>query len=108
VGGWDNGKNKMLYKKLAELYEKLSATTKRLEKTDILSKFLKEIHESDKDILYLILGDIYPEYDERKIGISSQLAIKAISKATGTENSSVVSEWTHIGDLGKVAEKLKL
>tara|TARA_Y100000310_G_scaffold322704_1_gene382046 strand:+ start:5499 stop:7202 length:1704 start_codon:yes stop_codon:yes gene_type:complete len=97
----------MQYKKLAEFYEEASSTTKRLEKIKILSKFLKTIHESDKDVLYLLLGDIYPEYDERRIGISNQLAIKAISKATGTEEKQVVIEWKSIGDLGKVAEKLK-
>ena len=96
----------MRYKKLAELYEKVSSTTKRLEKTKILSKFLKEINESDKEVLYLLLGDIYPEYNEKKIGISNQLTIKAISKATGTDSKEVVKEWKSIGDLGKVSEKL--
>ena len=97
----------MLYKKLAEFYEEASSTTKRLEKIKILSKFLKEIHETDKDVLYLLLGDIYPEYDERRIGISNQLTIKAISKATGTEEKEVISEWKSLGDLGDVAKKLK-
>ncbi len=96
----------MKYAKLVELYEALSSTTKRLEKTEILSKFLKTIESSDKDVMYLLLGEIYPEYDERKIGISNQLAIKAISKSTGTESKKVVEEWRKIGDLGKVAEKL--
>ncbi|VVB84034.1 DNA ligase [uncultured archaeon] len=96
----------MRYLKLAELYESLSETAKRLEKTEILSEFLKELSESDRDVLYLLMGDIYPEYNEKKIGISSQLAIKAISKATGTEKGKVVKEWKSIGDLGKVAEKL--
>jgi DNA ligase-1 len=97
----------MQYKKLAEFYEEVSGTTKRLEKIEILSKFLRYIPESDKDVLYLLLGDIYPEYDERRIGISNQLAIKVISKSTGTEKKEVVKEWKLIGDLGKVAEKLK-
>jgi DNA ligase 1 len=96
----------MRYLKLAELYESLSATTKRLEKTEILSKFLKDLSESDNEVLYLLLGDIYPEYTEKKIGVSSQLAIKAISKATGINKEKVVKEWKSIGDLGKVAEKL--
>jgi DNA ligase-1 len=96
----------MRYKDLAQLYESLSATTKRLEKTDILSKFLKHLDEKDKDVLYLLLGDIYPEYDERRIGVSNQLVIKAISKATGLEKKKVVHEWKEIGDLGKVAEVL--
>lgn len=99
---------KMRYEKLAELYQKLEETPSRLEKIDILSKFLMLIHEDDKDVLYLLLGDIYPQYDERKIGISSQLAIKAISSSTGTDKNSVVSEWKKIGDLGEVAKKLTL
>jgi len=96
----------MKYQKLAELYEKVSGTTKRLEKTDILSKFLKELSIEDKEVMYLLLGDIYPEYDERRIGISNQLAIKAISKATGIENKEVVKKWKKIGDIGEVAEEL--
>lgn len=95
----------MIYKKLAELYEELDSTTKRLEKIKILSKFLEYLLEEEKDILYLLSGRIYPEYDERKIGISNQLAIKAISKATGISEKDVVKEWKKIGDLGKVAEE---
>ena len=98
----------MRYQKLTDLYEELSSTTKRLEKIDILSKFLKHLSEKDRDVLYLLLGDIYPEYDERRIGISNQLAIKAISKATGIDTKNVVHEWKVIGDLGKVSEKLTL
>jgi len=96
----------MRYLKLAELYENLSATTKRLEKTEILAKFLRLISKEDKDILYLLLGEIYPQYDERKIGISDKLVIKSISKSTGTEPKEVVKKWKLVGDLGKVTEEL--
>ena len=95
----------MKYQELAELYNSLSATTKRLEKIEILAKFLKSLHEHDKEVMYLLLGDIYPESDEKKIGISNQLVIKAISKATGIEKEKIIGEWKSIGDLGKVAEK---
>lgn len=96
----------MFYKKLAELYESLGNTTKRLEKTDILSKFLEDLSAENRESIYLLEGNIYPEYDERKIGISNQLVIKAISKATGTDSKKVVQEWKKIGDLGEVAKKL--
>ena len=95
----------MRYKKLADLYEELSSTTKRLEKIKILSKFLRYIPEEDDGIMYLLLGDIYPEYDERRIGISNQLAIKAISQATGMQKDHIVKKWKSLGDLGKVAEE---
>ncbi len=96
----------MRYSKLVEVYEQLSSTTKRLEKIKILSKFLRYLPEDDKDVLYLLLGDIYPEYSEKKIGISNQLAIKAISKATGINTTQIVKKWKSIGDIGQVAELL--
>lgn len=96
----------MRYLQLAELYDSLDSTTKRLEKTDILSKFLKKLPEKNKDVMYLLLGDIYPEYDERRIGISNKLVIKSLSKATGIEKNKIIKEWKEIGDLGKVAEVL--
>jgi DNA ligase-1 len=95
----------MRYEKLAQLYEDLSSTTKRLEKTDILSKFLEHVTEEDSYILYLLMGDIYPEYDERRIGISNQIAIKAIAKATGSTPAKVNSQWKKIGDIGEVAKE---
>ena len=98
----------MRYLNLAELYQELKSTTKRLEKIKILSKFLRLLSAKDREVMYLLLGDIYPEYDERRIGISNQLAIKAISKATGIEAKQVVKEWKILGDLGRVAEKLTL
>ncbi|MCA9487866.1 MAG: ATP-dependent DNA ligase [Nanoarchaeota archaeon] len=96
----------MLYSKLAKLYHELSSTPKRLEKIDILSKFLELLSERDSNILYLLEGNIYPDYDERKIGISNQLAIKALSKSTGTPSKKVQELWKKMGDLGEVAEKI--
>ena len=59
--GWVEIKLKetMKYKELAEFYEEASATTKRLEKIAILEKFLRQLGERDRDVLYLLLGDIY-------------------------------------------------
>ena len=96
----------MLYRELAELYNELESTTKRLEKTEILSKFLKKLSDEDKDVMYLLVGKIYPEYAEKEMGISNQITIKAISKSTGTTESKVLEMWKKIGDLGKVAEQI--
>ena len=97
----------MKYQKLVDFYMQVSSTTKRLEKIKILSEFLKKIPVEEKDVVYLLLGDIYPEYDERRIGISNQLAIKSIAKSVGVEESYVNKEWKEIGDLGLVSKKLK-
>jgi DNA ligase-1 len=97
----------MQYSELVEVYEQLEATSKRLEKTSILAAFLKKLkHEGNKEIVYLVQGRIFPDYDQREIGISTQLIIKALAKSVGMPEHNIVNEWKLIGDLGKVAEKL--
>ena len=95
----------MKYSKLCEVYEKLESTSKGLEKTKILSEFLKEI-ENTPELIYLLQGKVFPDYDERESGISIQLAIKAISKATGIKEEIVIKEFKKLGDLGKAVEFL--
>ena len=47
----------MDYKELVVLYESLEKTSKRLEKIDIISNFLRKVKENDlKDIICLIEG----------------------------------------------------
>ncbi len=94
----------MNYSELKKLYEKVSATPKRLEKIKTLSEFLKNLKEDELETIYLLFGRIYPLYREEKLGINDKLIIKVISKAFGAETSLVISEWKKIGDLGKVAE----
>lgn len=96
----------MLYSKIAQIYESVSSTTKRLEKIDTISKFLEDLPEKDKEVMYLLLGSIYADYDESKIGISEQLVIKAISKTTGEGKERIIKEWKKVGDLGQVAQNL--
>jgi DNA ligase 1 len=94
----------MQYKKLCELYKKVSSTTKRLEKTDILSEYLKELKNSE--FTYLLLGRVFPDYDQRELGISQQILVKAISKSFGIKTTEVMNEFKRLGDLGDVAEFL--
>jgi DNA ligase-1 len=99
----------MLYSKLAETYEKLSQTTKGLEKTSIIAEFLKELEKEkykESEVIYLLQGRFAADYDERETGISEQLAIKAISKATGINEEQVIREFKKLGDLGKASEIL--
>ncbi|MEM2089622.1 MAG: ATP-dependent DNA ligase [Candidatus Pacearchaeota archaeon] len=96
----------MLYAELVKVYEALEKTSKRLEKTYILAEFFKTIPKKEaRDLAYLIKGKVFPDWQEAEIGISSQLAIKAIAKATGVGEETIVKEWRRIGDLGKVAEE---
>ncbi|MFH1291234.1 MAG: ATP-dependent DNA ligase [archaeon] len=93
----------MEYQKICEVYHALESTTKGLEKTEILAKFLKEIL-SKPELIYLLQGNVFADYDSRELGISHQLIIKIISKTGGISESEVVEEFKKLGDLGNVAE----
>ena len=95
----------MLYSQLAELYEKLEATKKGLEKTTLIADFLPEI-KSEPETIYLLQGRFFADYDEKETGISEQLAVKAIAKVSGVSEEKVVLEFKKIGDLGKTVELL--
>ncbi len=97
----------MRYLELAEFYDHLGKTSKRLEKTFYVAELLKKTDSAELDkILLLLKGRVFPDYDDAKLGVASKLVVKAISSATGIDQDSVEKEWKKTGDLGKVAENL--
>ncbi|MFH1425705.1 MAG: ATP-dependent DNA ligase [archaeon] len=99
-------KKEMDYSEFVEVYEGLCATTKRLEKEDILSEFLKKlVAHGEEEWIYLLRGKIYPDYDDRILGISDKLVIKAIGVAFGISKGEIEKEVRKIGDLGEIAEE---
>ena len=97
----------MEYRELAGVYEQLEATSKRLEKTWIVSRLLKRTEpENLSEMTLLLQGRVFPAWHEGKIGVAAKTVLKAVNLATGTGIDSINSEWSRIGDLGKVAEKL--
>ena len=96
----------MKYIELVEVYKNLESTTKRLEKTFIISEFLKKIPEDNlPETTLLLQGRVFPQWDERKIGVASRLVLKAINKSTGINTDKIEKQWAKIGDLGNVAEE---
>jgi DNA ligase-1 len=97
----------MQYSNLVEVYEKLEATTKRLEHTHIISEFLKGIDVDDLGTTILLLeGRVFPRWDEREIGMASKMMLKAISVASGESKERINFEWKKTGDLGTVSHNL--
>ncbi|MEM4260180.1 MAG: ATP-dependent DNA ligase [Candidatus Woesearchaeota archaeon] len=97
----------MNYSSLAGIYEKLEKTSKRLEKILILSEFLKKIKEDElEQVILLLQGKVFPEWDERKLGIAEKIVIKAINIATGISTENIEKEWKKTGDLGLTTENM--
>ncbi len=95
----------MHYSEFVELYETLAKTSKRLEKTSILAEFLKKLKHQPSELIYLLKGRTFPDYDPREFGISDKLVIKAIAKASGVSESELYKKYKKLGDLGEIADE---
>jgi len=97
----------MQYRLLSGVYAKLEQTSKRLEKTNILANFLKDVPEEELEhVMLLVQGRVFPQWDSRELGMSNRLLLKAISLATGKSHDEVEKHFAQSGDLGKTAEEL--
>src|SRR3972149_2987686 len=96
----------MKYSLMAEAYEKIESTTKRLEMTDYLVEFLKKTPKTVIDkVAYLTQGKLYPDFVGIEIGVAEKLAIRAIAKATGINETQIEADMKKAGDLGATAQK---
>jgi DNA ligase-1 len=97
----------LLYSRIVETYQKIEATTKRLEITKLLVDLLKETPSEIIDkVVYLTQGKLYPDFLGIEIGIAEKLAIKALAIVTGVKESRIADEYRRRGDLGDAAEAL--
>jgi len=94
------------YSLVADAYEKIEATTKRLEMTDYLVELLKNTPKTAIDkVVYLTQGKLYPDFTGIEIGIAEKLAIRAVAKATGRSEDKIESDLMHTGDLGETTQR---
>ncbi|KIM66216.1 hypothetical protein SCLCIDRAFT_1211444 [Scleroderma citrinum Foug A] len=113
-GGWKVG-SPVPYASLANTFSLIEATTKRLEKTSLLTSFfLLVIQRSAKgdsnsllQAVYLCINRLCPDYVGVELGIGESLLIKAISESTGRSISTLKAELKKEGDLGLVAMNSK-
>ncbi len=97
----------MLYDTLVDTYQRLEATTKRLEMTDILADLLKgaEPDELEK-VIYLTQGKIHPDWTgEPEIGMAEKMVIETVSRASGLSKAEVEALTAETGDIGLTAER---
>jgi DNA ligase-1 len=100
------GKFQLKYSKIAEAYEKIEATTKRLEMTDYLVEILKETPTSLIDkVVYLTQGKLYPDFVGIEIGIAEKLAIRAVARSAGHREKDIEENVQKTGDLGETTQK---
>ena len=96
----------MDYVVIADAYERIEGTTKRLEMTDYLVDLLKNTpKEVISRVVYLTQGKLYPDFEGIEMGVAEKLAIKALTRASGSSESIIQKELQKSGDIGKTAEQ---
>jgi DNA ligase 1 len=97
---------RLKYSVIAEAYEKIEATSKRLEMTDLLVDLLQK---TPKDVIgkvaYLTQGKLYPDFMGVEIGVAEKLALKALARATGSREVALEDDLRKTGDIGETGQK---
>ena len=97
----------MLFRVLVDTYERLEATTSRLEMADILAEFFREAEpEVLRKAIYLTQGQLYPDFYPQKLGMADKLLLRTLAFVTGMKESAIQELQLKEGDLGVVAERI--
>jgi DNA ligase-1 len=97
----------MRFSQLAEYFEKLEATSSRLELTRILSSLFKEVSgEEIEKVCYLLQGRVAPFFEPIEMGMADRMIVQALANAYGVGAEEVDKLNTKLGDLGLTAQEL--
>lgn len=97
----------MLFSQLSEVFEKLEATSKRLEMFEILSEFFKRVSKDEADkIVYLCEEQLLPPFRGLEMGMAEKMVEKAIAKISNKPADEINKLYKKLGDLGLVAQEV--
>jgi len=92
---------------LAATFEKIDATTKRLEMTSLLVELIKKTPKEElSKVVYLLQGKLYPDYEGVELGLAEKLLMKSVAEVTGRTERAIEADFKKTGDLGSTIEKL--
>ena len=92
---------------IAELFEKMENTSKRIELTNILVELLKKTPKKIiPNVVYLLQGIIRPNFEGVELGVAEKLAIRAISKSSGLPIKKIEDDYRNCGNLGLTASNI--
>ena len=93
---------------VADTFENIAETTKRLEITNLLTNTFRSIIRGglSDDLLaavYLASNTIAPQHQGIDLGIGDATLIKCLAEATGRKEANIKADYREAGDLGSVA-----
>lgn len=97
----------MRFAQLVDYFERLEATTKRLEMFDILSELFQACGREEIDkVVYFCQEQLLPPFRGVEIGMAEKLILRAIARATEVSETEVNRLNKERGDPGLVVEEL--
>ena len=97
----------MKFLELANAFEKIDATTKRLEMTSLLVELIKKTPKQElSKVVYLLQGKLYPDYEGVELGLAEKLLMKSVAQVTGRTERAIEADFKRTGDLGSTIERL--
>ena len=92
---------------IAEIFERMESTPKRIELTNLLVELLKKTPKKIiPNAVYLLQGIIRPNFEGVELGVAEKLAIRAISKSSGLSIKKIEDDYKKCGDLGITASNI--
>ncbi|HCR35865.1 hypothetical protein A2130_04695 [Candidatus Woesebacteria bacterium GWC2_33_12] len=99
----------MKFSDFSKYLERLEKTPSRLEITAILKElFNKTSKDEVKEVVYLSLGILAPNYEGVLLNLAEKMVARSISLAYNKDLESVTKLYKKEGDLGNVAESLSV
>lgn len=96
----------MLFSDVCSVFEKMEATSKRLELTDMLAGLLAKAGEDTERLVYLVQGKIAPDYEGIELGMSEKLIAKALTSISSKSEKEISGMMAKSGDIGIVAQEI--
>jgi len=93
----------------SQLCESIAATTKKLEKIQLVADYFRKLH-GDLDnaalgALYLC-GRVFPRREERVLSVGFSVILRAVSAISGKDPHALAPTLRHHGDIGAGAEEI--
>ncbi len=96
----------MQFLALVHCFERLSATSKRLEMFDLFSDLLRDAEANEIGrIIYFTQGELLPAFHGITLGLSEKYLLRVLAQTTGVAPETLGADYREMGDIGSVAEK---
>jgi len=98
----------MLFRELAEYYERLEAVSSRLKMIEVLSEAFKILSPKElQEAVYITQGILLPPFEGVELGVAEKLVEEGIAISTGYKKDEVEKEYKRSGDMGLAVQAIK-